>query len=181
MGNAKPFAINVGFLRHKPGEREEVERSGSLDELCTSGAQVAPDDIVSFIGTLESIEGNRIVAVGNVRATWRGECRRCLTEATGDIDSDVHEIFEDNATEGETYPLERDVADLEPLVREAIMLEIPIAPLCRADCKGLCPECGVDRNRVSCDCVVDLSDPRWAALDILKEGDLKKSDGEAGD
>lgn len=164
-----PFQVNVAALRHKPGEREETECKGSLDELATSGAQVRPGDDITFIGTVESIEGNRVVVIGDVRATWHGECRRCLDEASEDIDAHVREIFEDDATEGETYPLDRDIADLEPLVREAIMLEIPIAPVCKEDCKGLCPECGIDRNKSNCDCVVDLSDPRWAALDVLKD------------
>ncbi len=164
------FQINIGALRHRSGEREEFECKGPLDDLATSGAQVPHTEAVLFIGTVESIEGgNRMVVVGDVRATWHGECRRCLTDATGNIDAHVREIFEDKATEGDTYSLNRDIADLEPMVREAIMLEVPIAPLCKEACKGLCPECGTNRNESSCECIVDLSDPRWAALDALKD------------
>lgn len=161
-----PFLVHVARLRGRPGEREEVEAAGPLEELATSGATVDTD--VVFQGTIEAIEGARLVAVGHARATWQGECRRCLKVASGDIDVAVREIYESDATEGETYPLDGDWANLEPMIRESIMLEIPVAPLCKDDCKGLCPECGVDRNTTDCDCEPDLSDPRWAALDALK-------------
>jgi uncharacterized protein len=167
--SARPFSVHVGALRGHPGEREEFDRTGHLDEIATSGARVDPESDIKFVGTMEGIEGNRVVVVGDVVATWRGDCRRCLVPASGEIDAHVREIFEDDATEGETYPLDRDVADLEPLVREALMLEMPIAPLCREDCKGLCPNCGANRNETDCGCDVEVTDPRWAALDVLKD------------
>ena len=60
-----------------------------------------------------------------------------------------------------------DVVDLEPLIRDALLLELPAVPLCRPDCQGLCPRCGVDHNLTSCDCVDAEPDPRWAALRAL--------------
>jgi uncharacterized protein len=71
--------------------------------------------------------------------------------------------------EGESYPLAHDNVDLEPVVREAVMLELPIAPVCREDCKGLCPTCGVNRNDTSCNCDNEVKDPRWSALDTLRD------------
>jgi uncharacterized protein len=59
--------------------------------------------------------------------------------------------------------------DLEPMLREVIVLEFPMAPVvCRDDCKGLCPECGVNRNEVDCDCDTEVKDLRWAALEDIK-------------
>jgi uncharacterized protein len=52
-------------------------------------------------------------------------------------------------------------------VRDAIVLELPMAPLCRDDCRGLCPQCGADRNEADCGCVAP-ADPRWANLDVLR-------------
>ncbi len=52
----------------------------------------------------------------------------------------------------EAYPLEHDFVDLAPLARDAILLDLPLAPLCREDCKGLCPYCGIDRNEETCAC-----------------------------
>jgi uncharacterized protein len=118
--------------------------------------------------TLEAVEGG-IVAAGTVAAPWVGECRRCLGPVVGNIEARVEELFVPEPEEGEAYPILRDHIDLEPLAREAIVLALPLVPLCRPDCKGLCPECGADLNSGPCGCAVVSSDPRWAALDALHE------------
>ena len=69
----------------------------------------------------------------------------------------------------ETYPLRGELLDLQPLIRDALLLELPLAPLCSEDCQGLCPTCGADLNDGPCDCDHAPSDPRWAALDLLKD------------
>ena len=69
--------------------------------------------------------------------------------------------------EDDLYPITDDTIDLGPLVRDAIVLELPMAPLCREDCLGLCPQCGADRNEAECSCVAPR-DPRWANLDVLR-------------
>ena len=67
-----------------------------------------------------------------------------------------------------------DEIDLEPLARETVVLELPQAPLCREDCLGLCPDCGVDRNEGTCSCEPPR-DPRWSVLDELRTTDLEES------
>lgn len=79
----------------------------------------------------------------------------------------VDELFESEAVAGETYPLDGEILDLEPLIRDALVLELPQAPVCRVDCEGLCPECGIDRNVQTCTCAPEHLDPRWAALQSL--------------
>lgn len=165
----QPFKVNFNSLHVGPNERRELERAGVLDDLCTSGATVAEDSPISFSGFVDWIEGNRLVLTGHVRARWTGDCRRCLIAAKGDIDAEVREIFEPEPTEGETYPLNGAVIDIEPMVREAVMLELPVAPLCREDCKGLCPQCGVNRNDTDCSCETDEIDVRWAGLEAFKK------------
>jgi uncharacterized protein len=118
---------------------------------------------------LESLPGNALVAHGTVRATWSGECRRCLGEAHGTVVTDVRELFEAGSDEEETYGLAGDEIDVEPLVRDAVLLDLPLAPLCREACQGLCPVCGANRNEADCGHEPDTRDPRWAALDELKE------------
>jgi uncharacterized protein len=61
-----------------------------------------------------------------------------------------------------------DSFDSRPLVLEQVALGVPMKPLCREDCRGLCPVCGVDRNESSCDCAAQTTDPRWAGLAALK-------------
>jgi uncharacterized protein len=79
----------------------------------------------------------------------------------------VRELFTRDGDPEETYPLGDDHIDLEPMVHDAVLLELPPAPLCRPDCAGLCPWCGANRNLAPCSCVAP-SDPRWAALDALR-------------
>jgi uncharacterized protein len=123
-----------------------------------------------------------IVAHGTVIAPWVGECRRCLGEVNGELTVPVREIYQPRSDSGpaasaaddaeeEVYPLLGDTLDLLPLARDAVLLNLPQAPLCRPDCAGLCPTCGADLNVGSCDCPPSITDPRWAALDVLRGGE----------
>jgi uncharacterized protein len=119
---------------------------------------------------LDSVLGG-IEVIGQVRATWVGECRRCLGPVGGELVADVRELYRPlgpTEDDEETYPIDGDHLDLAPLVRDAVLLDLPLAPLCRADCAGLCPICGADRNSEACGCPVELGDPRWGALDTLR-------------
>ena len=83
----------------------------------------------------------------------------------------MRELFEARPTDELSYPIVGDQIDLEPLVREAVGLELPMAPLCRPDCQGLCPTCGTDRNEVDCGHDGEVFDDRWANLRSLGFGD----------
>ncbi len=167
MTNSDPWRVPVTDLLSRIGAQRAVEISAPAGELGTGAATVSDGTPVELEVLLERVpEG--IVARGRVHATWRAECSRCLAPATGEITVGVDELFEREPVPGETYPLTAEALDLEPLVRDAIVLELPGAPLCRDDCAGLCAVCGVDHNLVTCDCTVDESDPRWAALGSLE-------------
>jgi uncharacterized protein len=112
-----------------------------------------------------------VLVTGTVTAPWEGECRRCLGTARGTLAVGVRELYEDQADGLETYPLHGDQLDLAPLVRDAVLLELPQVPLCAEACLGLCPNCGANRNDGSCSCETDTTDPRWAALDVLRAGE----------
>jgi len=71
------------------------------------------------------------------------------------------------ASDEELYPIVDETIDLGPLARDAVVLELPMAPLCREDCAGLCVQCGANRNEGDCGCVAPR-DPRWANLDVLR-------------
>lgn len=162
----RPFLVNVGALRRSPGVRRREVRSGSLPGLEVTGSSVPTDAEVTVDVTLDSVPGG-VVATGTVSAPWRGECRRCLGEATGALSVGVREVFEEDFDPEQTYQLRGDRLDLEPLVRDSVMLELPLAPLCREGCAGICPTCGADRNVAPCACDRGTTDPRWAALDAL--------------
>lgn len=162
------WTIDVGPVLGKTGSRKDISCEGELANLENTVAKVPEGKPVSLGGEIEAIEGNRVVLEGRVQTGWTGECRRCLQMMTGDIDVSVREIFEQQNTEGETYPINTGRIAADQVAREAVMLELPVAPLCRPDCKGLCPSCGANLNEAECGCKVDVTDPRWAALDQLK-------------
>lgn len=77
----------------------------------------------------------------------------------------MHELYQETLTDPDAFPIENDQIDLVAVVRETILIDLPDAPLCRADCRGLCATCGADLNEATCGCVHEEVDPRWSALD----------------
>jgi uncharacterized protein len=132
---------------------------------------VDPDAFVDVALVLQSFSGG-LRAKGRVSAPWFGICRRCSMAVRGVAQVSVDERFVDHSAPGdeEAYPIENDFVDLAPMVHDAILLELPLAPLCHEDCRGLCPYCGIDRNEASCDCTTPV-DSRWATLDGLRFAD----------
>jgi len=162
--------IGVMELRRRPGTQRDVHLATPLPGLAISSAHVADTADVLVDGVLEAIEG-AVTISGTVTAPWVGDCRRCLDPVEGLIEATLSEVFEANPVEGETYPLEGDEVDLERVVRDAVLLSLPLAPLCRADCVGPAPETfpAVVSGEMANDAGDDepLRDPRWAALEGL--------------
>lgn len=133
-------------------------------------------------------EGTHVFATGTFKGELTVACSRCVEPVKLPIDERLMVTFmpkhempaedeEAPAAEGEgpevaaedldLFPYEGEHVDLEPLFREQFVLAVPYAPLCREDCKGLCPQCGIDRNSGTCACEKPI-DPRLAALKNLK-------------
>ena len=163
-----PFVVNVGALRRGAVHATEAHCSGRLPDIRISSAAVPHDQDVRIDALLEAASGTSVLVSGTVTAPWEGECRRCLNPAGGILTTDVRELYEEQPDPEETYKLRGDQLDLEPLVRDAVLLELPQAPLCAEACAGLCPVCGVNRNHGTCSCETQPTDPRWAALDVLR-------------
>jgi uncharacterized protein len=171
---ADPFVVHVARLRRSHGDavlhevrRGEVALAGPLDEAgIDPGRSVVPAGAeAECTVTLRPFEGG-IDVEGTVSAPWVGICRRCAEPVSGQLRLAVHERYADDPDE-EMYPITDDDIDLGLLVRDAVVLELPMAPLCREDCAGLCPHCGANRNEGDCGCVAP-HDPRWANLDVLR-------------
>jgi uncharacterized protein len=118
-----------------------------------------------------------VLVTGTARAALEGECARCLEPITDDVEVRFQELFVyddldvDPDEELEVSTLQDDLVDLEPLLRDAVVLALPFQPLCQDDCPGLCPDCGarlVDHADHAHDAPVD---PRWSALAALAEPD----------
>jgi uncharacterized protein len=114
-----------------------------------------------------------VLVSGTAHAPLGGECARCLDPFTLSIDVEFQELFVYSDTRSgeeageDELRLEGDLIDLEPVLRDAVVLALPLSPLCRDDCPGLCTECGERLDDVGPDHHHDAVDPRWAALQGL--------------
>ncbi len=157
-------------MRKVAGATRHEVRQGVIDGLGAVSVTVPDGSPVVADLTLSSYPGG-ITAVGTVSAPWVGECRRCGGPVAGTLAAAVRERYAPvggTDEDEEAYPLTGDELDLEPLARDAALLELPLAPLCSADCKGLCPQCGANWNLTTCACA-PARDPRWSVLDPLRD------------
>lgn len=118
---------------------------------------------------LESVVDGVLVS-GTARATVVGECVRCLDPLERRLEAGFQELYAYSAEDAgeDDRTLEGDLLDLEPVVRDAVVLALPLRPVCREDCPGLCPDCGA-RLADHPGHRHDVVDPRWAALMDLRE------------
>ena len=141
---------------------------------------VPPGSGVDLDLRLESvIEG--VLVTGTARVRLEGECSRCLDPVSDELEIDVQELYlyeetdhrgrvvehrEDDEQDDEQRHVVAEHLDLEPMLRDAVVLDLPLAPVCRDDCPGLCPQCGF-RLQDDPEHHHDVIDPRWAALGAL--------------
>ena len=163
-----PFAVDIKPLEKVPGSVIHVRRTGELDGLVVTDVRVPADQEIAVEADLAWAQED-VVVTATVRTRWEAECRRCLGEASGEVVVEVREVYEPASDQEETYALAGAQVDLEPLVRDAVLLGLPAAPLCKEGCQGLCPTCGTDLNDGTCGCESSPPDPRWSALDALRE------------
>lgn len=160
--------VNAAELLRRPGSERDLSCEVALDDLDVHDERFEPEQPVTVALHLESLSDG-IVVRGDVALRWHGICRRCLREVAGITRADVHELYQQVVTDPDAFPIVGDQLDLAPMVREHALLAAPDGPLCRPDCAGLCPHCGVDRNERSCGCAVEVRDDRWSALDALRQ------------
>jgi uncharacterized protein len=134
---------------------------------------VPPGSEIDLDLRLESVmEGVLVSGTAVVRLT--GECGRCLEQVDDTLTVDLQELFaypdsttDETADDEETARMEGDFLDLEPTLRDAVVLALPLTPLCKEDCAGLCAECGERLDDLPEDHTHDAPDARWSALQDL--------------
>jgi uncharacterized protein len=164
----KPFVVNIADLVNKPGARRRERVEGRLAGPITVVDSELRTEVPVVVDALLEWVSDGLLVTGTVEGAWDGPCRRCLGPVQGALLVDVQELFEATPRDGESYPLGHDRVDLEPLARESLILDLPLAPVCSEDCRGLCPTCGADLNQGDCGCLPAGADMRWAALDVLR-------------
>jgi uncharacterized protein len=175
-----PYTVSVIDLLHRPGEMREKSIDVTVDdEMGNAVIGVRKGAKLHIDARLESLHDGILVS-GDVTATADGECVRCLTDVSIPVEVEFQELFAYSFDEAFDYTVQDDHVDLEPLVRDAVVLSLPFQPVCQEDCLGLCPECGVrllDNPGHEHEAPVD---PRWAALVGLDQLDDASNDVDGG-
>ena len=166
-----PFVLDTLDLGRRPGAMQEVRRVAPAPEgLGVELIKVVPESPLDLDLRLESVaEG--VLVTGTVTAQTEGECGRCLDPVAQTVQVQLVELFaypgsatEETTDEDEIARLVDDRIDLEPVIRDAIVLALPLTPLCDPDCEGLCSGCGERLADLPEDHTHELIDPRWAGL-----------------
>lgn len=170
-----PLVLDTRELGRRPGSQRKL----SLDvpapaQLGIEFLGVPEGDLIHLDLRLEAVmEG--VLLTGTASATLVGECVRCLDAISDDSRVSLQELYmydvPDNDEDEDVSKLEDDLLDLEPLLRDAVVLALPFQPVCREDCPGLCPECGVRLADDPDHQHEQAIDPRWAGLEGLVIGD----------
>ncbi|GAB2984882.1 DUF177 domain-containing protein [Nocardioides montaniterrae] len=174
-----PLVLDTRELGRRPGTQTEVTRTAPAPaDLGIEVLSVPEGAPVHLDLRLEAVmEG--VLVTGEAEADLEGECARCLEPIRDQIVVNLQELFvyddiRDSAEaeeDDEVSMLRDDLLDLEPLLRDAVVLALPFQPLCEPDCPGMCPECGVrlaDEPDHSHEAAID---PRWSALQGLTDQD----------
>ena len=163
--------INVADLRRRLGQRRTEPVVVQLARQTVVGSWTTGDVVVGEV-TVESIERG-VSVFGAVRFRWEGDCRRCLETTTGELDVDVGEIFQiDAPPDSDLIRFDGDQIDLVPVVRDAVVLSLPLVPLCSQDCAGPDPDrypaMTLDQSeQAKAQEQAEVPDPRWDALNEL--------------
>ncbi|MBB3052342.1 uncharacterized protein FHS23_003376 [Prauserella isguenensis] len=167
-----PWLVDTHELGRRPGASRSVKRdipvteSLGVPEVVTvpAGAAIAVDLLLESV-----VEG--VLVTGSASASTTGQCSRCLDPITGEVTIEVTELFaypesttDETTEEDEVSRVVDDRIDLEPVVRDALVLALPLVPLCSDDCAGLCSGCGVKWADLESGHGHETIDPRWAAL-----------------
>lgn len=165
----RPLRLNAVELLRQPGAVRELDVDVEASALDAAHDRLSGDVHVALRLTALN---DGIEVHGDASAAWETVCRRCLTPLSGTAVGDVDELYQVELLDPDAFKIDDGQLDLAPLVRETILLELDRERVCREDCAGLCPVCGIDRNAASCSCDTTVRDDRWAALEgFVPDGD----------
>lgn len=142
---ASPFLFDVGDLLAHPGDTRPLTLTADMEAEIEHARINGP---VTLDGRLEGLSDG-VYMVARVDAPAHVTCNRCLTESDEDLDFEVRQLFTKEPDE-DGYGIAEHRIDIEGPVHDEVMLALPLAPLCRDDCRGICATCGADLNTAPC-------------------------------
>jgi uncharacterized protein len=171
------FVFDMRVLGKRPGEFRDERRTATAPDGLGSGLVLVPAGADVALDLRFEAVSEGVLVTGSAVAPLTGECARCLEPLASTIEVSFQELYRylpdpgEDKDDGEERFLDGDHLDLEPAFRDAVVLALPLSPLCRDDCPGLCAECGAPLADVGPDHGHgDKVDPRWGLLAKL---DLK--------
>jgi len=171
-----PLVLDTRDLPRTPGAMRAVERVVPAPEnLGLELIRVPEGADIALTVRLESVSEGVLVSA-RAQAPLEGECGRCLRDITDSLDVQFQQLYayehsttDETTDDDEVGRMQGDLIDLEPELRDAVVLALPLHPRCRPDCPGLCPDCGVPWDELPADHSHTQVDPRWAALGQLNK------------
>ena len=169
-----PWVLSTHDLGKRPGTMRQMTLTlPAPANLGVDMIGVPKDAEVELDLRLEAVMEGVLVS-GTAHAPLAGECARCLDPIASDIEVDLQELFfysDEDASEEDSL-LDGELLDLEPTFRDAVVLALPLSPVCRDDCEGLCAECGIKLAEAGADHRHEKIDARWASLQgLVSEND----------
>lgn len=177
--------ISIKELEVRKLDFDEEFRPGQID----FGTELTQQQPLRTTGTATLLEEHRggknvvqdIRLVGDLSTVVEFRCARCLEPVTREVKQDFDLLY--RPLGADAGPAERHLAEadveigyfeggglrLEDVLKEQVLLAAPVKAVCREDCRGICPQCGVNRNQQACNCVVDAPDARWSALNEIRD------------
>ena len=174
----QPLVVDTTKLPRQPGATRALKRVVPAPaDLGLELISVPEGSDLELDLVLTSVSEGVYIS-GRVRGSLIGECGRCLNEIGESFEVSLAELYayaesttEETTDEDEVGRMQGDLIDLEPALRDAVVLTLPTNPLCRQDCPGLCPDCGVHFDDLPADHSHEDADPRWAALRNLSRSE----------
>lgn len=166
-----PFVVDTHELGRRAGSLRPVEREvPAPQDWRLPLVEILAGAPVTLELRLESVMEGVLVS-GTATVEVAAQCGRCLEPMRSTVSAPVQELYgyAPDPEDDEAPVLTGDLIDLEPLLRDAIMLALPLNPVCSPDCAGLCPGCGVRLDQAGPGHTHDTIDPRWSALAALSE------------
>ena len=165
---ASPLLINIIEMTRRAGTLKDIEITIPVSTFDFADKRLNDETQIEIALQLESINGG-IIVQGTVTGQSQLLCGRCLRNIEFANVASIDEMYQRVPDNPDAYPIVGESLDLQPMVREMVLLSLPDTPLCKADCPGLCPQCGADLQSSPCGCQAQRFDERWAILDQLRE------------